>query len=126
MSPVVEESPRSLRFRQRPSKAPRYSPKRVIPSILMHTEAAESAGKMKTSQCNEKLARKWPLSVAASQAAEKVGSGKVLVAQPLLAVRFPRLSCIRDAINRENRTARSGCATFFRSLFSRDIRRLDY
>ena len=49
---------------------------------------------------------------AAKQAAEKVGSGKVLVAQPLLAVWFSGLSHIRDAIHRENRTAKSGCATF--------------
>jgi len=44
------------------------------------------------------------LNVAAELAGEKV-------AQPLLAVRFSGLSRIRVAIHRENRTARSGCAT---------------
>jgi hypothetical protein len=50
---------------------------------------------------------------AALQAAEEV-------AQPLLAVRFSGLSRIRDTIHRENRTARSGCATntFPESTFS--------
>ena len=46
------------------------------------------------------------------QAAEKVSKGSVFVAQPLLAVWFSDLSRIREAIHRENRTAKSGCATF--------------
>jgi len=48
----------------------------------------------------------------AEQPAEKVSEGSVFVAQPLLAVWFSDLSRIREAIHRENRTAKSGCATF--------------
>jgi hypothetical protein len=48
----------------------------------------------------------------AEQPAEKVSEGSVFVVQPLLAVCFSDLSRIRETINRENRTAKSGCATF--------------
>jgi hypothetical protein len=45
------------------------------------------------------------------QAAEKVGSRRVSVAQPLLAVRFSRWIASRMRESPENRTAKSGCAT---------------
>jgi hypothetical protein len=53
------------------------------------------------------------LNVVAEQASEKVSFGEVLVAQPLLAVRFSRWIASRMRESPENRTAKSGCATFF-------------
>jgi len=58
------------------------------------------------------------------QAAEKVSKGSVFVAQPLLAVWFSDLSRIREAIHRENHTAKSGCATFSAACESRALQRL--
>src|ERR1700722_6348354 len=54
--------------------------------------------------------RSSPVAQAALPA-EKVSEGLVFVAQPLLAVWFSDLSRIWEAINRENQTAKSGCAT---------------
>jgi hypothetical protein len=54
------------------------------------------------------------------QAAEKVDSRTALVAQPPLAVRFSRPWRVWKALERENRTAKSGCATFSASCIRND------
>jgi hypothetical protein len=46
-----------------------------------------------------------------SNASPRVSFGVGPVAQPLLAVRFSQLSRVQHAIDRQNRTAKSGCAT---------------
>jgi len=81
------------------------------PPLNQRSSAAQASACVPTTKC---------LQGTASQAAEKGDSGKVLVAQPLLAVRFSGLTRIQDAINPSRKShSQEWLCYFFRSLFSR-------